>query len=255
MTDIHTTFPGCVPQGLRSTNLNGINFPCIETTNSTCSKCYSGYVLVGTECKYNPCKVTEFYLNFQCVTADVSCLTFDRFNGACLSCQNANYTLFNGTCKVNTCPSGQTLRNNTCVSVYCKDFTLISGECSSCINNAFELKNGSCFPVSCLVSNQFFSFSAQSCVSYPFECTSIDFITEKCLACRSPFTLNASTNKCELKCVDPQVKWMNQCVNLPENCARININRHCAECKSGFKLVAGKCEPVGVIIIDNPINP
>jgi len=215
MTDIHSTFPGCTPQGTSATNQNGVNFPCLSSANATCSKCFAGYALVGTECKYNPCADTEFYLNFTCVKADVSCLTFDKFSGACLSCQNSNYTLVNGTCKVNACPSGQTARNNTCVNNFCKDFVLITGVCTNCLNNAFELINGACAPVSCLASNLYFSFLAQSCISYPYECTSINFITEKCLACRAPFTLNASTNKCELICVAPQVKWMEQCVNMP----------------------------------------
>lgn len=52
-TDLHGTFPGCTPQGTNTGN--GAVFPCITVTNSTCTKCYFGYTLVGTSCVYNPC--------------------------------------------------------------------------------------------------------------------------------------------------------------------------------------------------------
>ena len=249
MTDYHQTFPACIP---RVTTAATAAFPCINVTNSTCVECYSGYVLVGTSCVYNPCSSNQYYLNLTCVNASFTCLTFDRFTGLCLTCANGNYTNTNGACNVNACPAGHTNRNNTCVNNYCNAFVPITGVCNSCISSAFELIDGTCAPTRCLTANLYFSNQYQGCIPYPAFCSSIDFITEKCKACLSPYTLNAATSVCELICVAPQVKWSNQCVNLPENCLAIDINRHCSTCKPNFTRIAGRCEPTGVIIINNP---
>lgn len=249
MTDYHHTFPACIP---RVTTAANAAFPCINVTNSTCVECYSGYVLVGSSCVYNPCSSNQYYLNLTCVNASFTCLTFDRFTGLCLTCANGNYTNTNGACNVNACPAGHTNRNNTCVNNYCNAFVPITGVCNSCISSAFELIDGSCAPTRCLTANLYFSNQYQGCIPYPAFCSSIDFVTEKCKACLSPYTLNAATLVCELICVAPQVKWSNQCVNLPENCLAIDINRHCSTCKANFTRIAGRCEPTGVIIINNP---
>jgi len=197
MTDIHLTFPGCTPQGINAAQGNGATFPCIVMTNNTCTTCYFGYTLVNTTCTYNPCNSDEYFFNQTCIKASIFCLTFDRFTGACLTCVTSNYNLSSsGACVLNVCGAGSTNRLNTCVNNYCNGFVDITGACTSCINNAFEFNAGVCSPVRCLASNLYFSFAVQACIPYPTYCTSINFITERCLTCISPFTLNAGTSRC-----------------------------------------------------------
>ena len=244
---------GCTPQTTTSTN--SAVFPCITLVNGSCVTCYFGYTLIGGVCSYNPCNSDEFFTAPNCTKASISCLTFDRFTGACLTCANSNYTLTNGTCIVNACPAGSTNRNNTCISNFCNGFVLISGVCTSCISTAFELRNGLCSPLQCPFANTYYSSRFNFCLNYPTNCNAVDLISERCTSCLSPFTLNATTNLCELICALPLVKRPsnNQCVNLPENCNRINSFLQCIECKTNFAIDGGFCKPLsGIVIINNP---
>ena len=56
-----------------------------------------------------------------------TCLTFNIYTGACLSCINSNYTLTNGACLLSICPVGYTRVGDTCKYDFCKDVVPITG--------------------------------------------------------------------------------------------------------------------------------
>jgi hypothetical protein len=98
--DYYKNFQPCL--GNSSTNnTQQPGFPCLtfQNTSLTCIECFYGYKLVNGSCVYNDSCPDRFYFHFGvCYPVSNSCLTYDPYTGACLTCVNNGSSIINGQC-------------------------------------------------------------------------------------------------------------------------------------------------------------
>ena len=186
---------------------------------SSCTSCYSGYLLTSSGCQFGSTLCSDPY-----------CLTCSSYS-YCNSCKTGAYVYLGScycycpdkcqtcstcdSCKV--CKAGYQLNSNSlCVysSVTCTIKNCLScsstNYCSSCASG-YYLSSGWCY------------------CNCPAHCNTCSNSCSTCYACNSGYTLN-SYGKCVL--------GSNCIVN---NCLTCSTDNYCSICNSGYYLSNGKC--------------
>lgn len=241
------------------------------TTSSTvCSECYGVYVLNGTSCQCPlGCKICDtttfkcltcnngfYYSNNNCLPCHISCNTCSASAITCTSCKgvfvmNGNQCVCPSYCNTcdnskyncTKCADGWLMVNGVCNSCSppCKTCNVGTSNCRSCLGTYFYgLSNniGTCnCPKSCLIcdpklftctkcANEFY-FNNGNCFSCLKPCKNC-LTGSVCTSCVNNYDFDPITGKC----------------NCPINCAKCDdINLLCTQCKDGFFLNNGVCNP------------
>lgn len=226
----------CAPSyTLASTNI------CISCNIDKCTSCLSNAICsacndTASSVEYFPssngnlCVQCDLSLvnmtNCQSCSADNSCAVCapgyqvysptTNGNNVCIPCAFANCLTCNfAGCQ--TCAPGYNPVNGTCLQCQYPCATCVSGSSTSCqaCTTPFYIitptANGTCLPN-----------SVPNCISYNTSNTSL------CTGCSTTYTLNTTTNTCQLSC--------------PVNCLTCLSNGTCTSCMSSYILTAsGTC--------------
>lgn len=217
---------------------------CLDSTNSNCLTCSSGFFLqLNTKGLYSclitcPIQTYKDLALLQCMPCGGDC--FECFGGSenqCISCSNG-YFLYNNTCDV-TCPVGtyQNYMNNICDRCYSKCTICIQyAVCSACLSPNMYYRQ-SCYST---CPQKSYPINKIECADCHMSCTNCNGNTERnctrcdtkngyfneehgsyflCLyVCSSGFYKNKATKKCtpcKINCAT--------CQDSDSNCITCNI--------------------------------
>ena len=208
-----------------------------ESPSGTCLSCKEGYEYINGKCNQyqskTPCKQCnerEYSLegSGKCNQVDISCKTFDKKNGNCLTCEDG-YGIINGKCI--KCLSGTYSNSQT------------NYNCEECKEGEFSYPGW------------------KKCLPCQVSCTSCDKTTGKCWTCYKGHYLNTNNGKCD-ECPPGTYNEMNSltmCKECPKGtyarkgwgkcvtCGSICIdcdktNGKCLQCENGYEINEnGRC--------------
>ena len=115
--DVNFNFQGC-----NAPTRNQPGHPCLafDFFRQVCIRCANTHVLVNGTCLYSTDCPPRTYFHFgSCLPVSETCLDFDRFTGACLSCISFDMRLIDGNCTFIDvkCGARQWIQNNICFNV------------------------------------------------------------------------------------------------------------------------------------------
>ncbi|KAL4438378.1 hypothetical protein ABPG74_009417 [Tetrahymena malaccensis] len=197
---------------------------CSQPNNpSACYSCYEGYFLNNRS---------------QCVQCSNSCLTCDKYQDFCTSCQQG-YKLDKtyGQC-IPDCNSNQYLDYNEnqckpCASP-CGSCEYYPDRCTSCISGyKYDNERYSC-EIVCQPGQ--YVERDQTCKPCSSPCATCEYYHNRCLSCVTGYTYNNSY------CQQNANPSMRGCHDSCQTCTKAMDPLSCDSCKEGYMLISGSCQ-------------
>ena len=216
-----------------------------------CTSCYDNYNFANGTCTLivPVCTQKQYLKDNICKDIPANCPNFDPKSESCVLCDRGYY-VSNGACQKIECPAGQvpSTYGIFCVSVspLCATYDPLTGDCLTCKNQDEIVSNGVCIQISSAVAGCMAreKLGFGPCTDAVKNCQQYNLQSGECQQCISGW-FKDYTGRCNIQnavCQSDEVSIEGICVQIPQNCLRVDNVGLCIVCKSSdYGIVNGQC--------------
>lgn len=241
----------CAPGFYLNNSLCYANACAQWNTNLLCAKCNDGFLLAPN------LTCVRMYCNIDSKDKCIQCIRGYSFNTNLQRCVPSNcQKYFPNYDGCDTCLQGYYKENGTCLDIYCDLSSFnIAFICQKCPTGYSFNSNGLCYPTNpgFCPPGQYFNITVGACVNIDINYCQI-LVNNVCMWCAPGYFLYRnlcySFQYCSsysyfygcYQCIPGYVLEGFQCVKYPQdpNCLQ-SSSTQCSLCKTGYKLLNGKC--------------